>query len=314
MRKVKKVFVVAIYLAAILLLVLYRNDINTFLVENYLYIKNTTEYTVNDYSKSTDYNYVKITKDFTAHNKDELLNIIYTIVDSGNTEFVFYCDKEYKDCQKDLESVSNDTTKLTTLNNFVHPYNSYSKLYISTNSFGKVTISLDKLYSDVEINYINQLLDSIEKQIFNNTMTVRDKIKAFHDFIINNTNYDQSRAEQIKSKDFSNNVYQSHKANGVLLNHIALCSGYTDIMAIFLDRLNVPNFKISNENHVWNALYIDNAWYHLDLTWDDPVTSNGENLLIYDFFIINDASLKTKDTTQHAYDINAYSEIATSSN
>ena len=60
-----------------------------------------------------------------------------------------------------------------------------------------------------------------------------EKIKTFHDYIINNTVYDQKRANEIESNTQGENTLMSHKANGVLTNHVALCSGYTDLMAIF---------------------------------------------------------------------------------
>lgn len=29
------------------------------------------------------------------------------------------------------------------------------------------------------------------------------------------------------------------------------------------------------ENHAWNYVQIDNYWYAIDCTWDDPVSSTG---------------------------------------
>lgn len=314
MKKIKKTLIIMFYVTCLALLVIFKDTINTYIIENYIYVKNTTEYTVNEYAKKESYNFVSTTSTFKAYNKQNLFNIIYTVVDSGNDTFTFYCDDKYITCQKDIQSISNETNYLTTLNNFVHPYNSYNKLYISTNNLGKITITIDKLYNNEQINYVNENLKIIEEKIITSDMTTIDKIKAFHDYIINTTVYDEERADKIKNNIYSNNEYQSHKANGVLLNHIALCSGYTDIMAIFLNRLGIKNYKIANNDHIWNALYINDKWYHLDLTWDDPVISTGENIMIDDFFIIDDATLKNKDTIQHIYDENIYSEMTTSSN
>ena len=77
-------------------------------------------------------------------------------------------------------------------------------------------------------------------------------------------------------------------------------------MAIFLSDIGIPNHKISTENHIWNAVYLDNNWYHLDLTWDDPVTSTGENMLIHDYFLITTAQLEQLDVSQHKYDKTVY--------
>jgi hypothetical protein len=63
--------------------------------------------------------------------------------------------KEYTNCQSDIEDLSSETDYLTLMNNFVNPYNSYKKLYVATNAVGKITISLDKLYTEEEKQLIN---------------------------------------------------------------------------------------------------------------------------------------------------------------
>lgn len=93
-----------------------------------------------------------------------------------------------------------------------------------------------------------------------------------------------------------------------MINHLAICGGYTDTMAIYLDKLNIPNYRISTEEHVWNLVYFDNKWSHLDVTWDDPVTSNGVDMLMYDYYFIDTNTLISKDTTQHNFDRNIYRE------
>ena len=45
---------------------------------------------------------------------------------------------------------------------------------------------------------------------------------------------------------------------------------------IFIVRvIYIINYKISNDEHIWNLVYLDEKWYHLDLTWDDPIITGG---------------------------------------
>ena len=53
-------------------------------------------------------------------------------------------------------------------------------------------------------------------------------------------------------------------------------------MAIFLSHLEIPNIKVSTDTHVWNAVYLDNNWYHIDVTNDDI----GNNIS-YEFFMLD---------------------------
>ncbi len=311
MKKSEKVILTILYILIIICLIVYRKPITSFIVENLIYSKNITDYTINEYTRKEDFEYVKNTDDFIAHSAKDILNIMYTIIDGGINEFTFYCDKEYTNCQNDIESLSSNTDYLTIINNFVSPYNSYKKLYVSTNAVGKITISLDKLYTQEEIALINNYISNFEEKYITDNMSSKEKIKEFHDYVINNTKYDSIKANELKNNIYTENTNLSHKATGIILNRLALCSGYTDIMAIYLDHLGIKNYKVSNDTHIWNALFIDNAWYHLDLTWDDPVTSTGKDLLIYEFFIIDTDKLIEKDTIEHTYNSYIYKEIAT---
>ena len=149
MRKtIRRIFIFFIYFGILVSLIVYHDEINTFVVKEFIFSKEVDSYEVNNYAKETNYNYVKITDNFKTTSKSDLLNNIYTIVDSGVDEFTFYCDDKYTNCLSDVGEISNDTSELTIINNFVNPFNSFSKLYISTNSMGKINIIVEKLYND----------------------------------------------------------------------------------------------------------------------------------------------------------------------
>lgn len=305
-NKVKKIFVCLIFILSIYLGMHYQKQITSFILREFVYKKEISEYQVNSYAKDTSYTYVKATDNFYPKNKEDIKNAIYTILNSGMESFNLFCPDEYAECLDDVEEISTDYDILSNINNLVHPYNSYNKLYVTTNSLGKVNIRIEKLYSSSDIEYVNSRIDEIKAEILNNDMKDRDKIKAFHDYVINNTVYDSDRAEELKENIATPNTSESNKATGVLQNHIALCSGYTDLMAIFLSDIGISNYKIATKDHVWNAVYLDNNWYHLDLTWDDPVVNTGENILIYDFFLITTDELENINTNQHKYDKTVY--------
>ena len=103
--------------------------------------------------------------------------------------------------------------------------------------------------------------------------------------------------------------YHSDTAIGTLFEGKSVCSGYTDAMSIFLDKLKIKNVRVTTDKHVWNGIYLNGKWYHLDLTWDDPIVSDGSNIIQYDYFLITSDELKTKDQTEHNYDSNQYNFI-----
>ncbi len=259
----------------------------------------------NDYTRDYDFNFVKRTDDFTPSEYQDLLNIYYTVLNSGVEEFSFYCPDEYSSCIDDVDSLANNQKVLSTINNFVHPFNSFRHLETSYDDYGKVTLKIEHIYSNSDIKLIEAKVKEVESEIWNNSMSNEDKIKEAHNYIINNSKYDKDRSD--------NNIvrYKSDTAYGTLLEGYSLCGGYTDTMELFLEDMGVKSYKISSENHVWNAVNLDNAWYHLDLTWDDPITTDGSDILEYNFFLITTSELNELENEQHNYDKNVYSELAT---
>lgn len=79
----------------------------------------------NAYFKDNDYLYVQNTNNFISKNYNDTLNIIYSIINSGVSSFTFYCDINYNSCIQDVESILDNEYILSTINNYVHPYNSF---------------------------------------------------------------------------------------------------------------------------------------------------------------------------------------------
>ena len=79
-------------------------------------------------------------------------------------------------------------------------------------------------------------------------------------------------------------------------------------MAIFLHEFGLDNYKIASDTHIWNLVKLDKKWLHLDLTWDDPVTSTGIQKLEIIFLLIDNDRLKELKVDQHDYDKKNYKE------
>ena len=258
---------------------------------------------VNKYYRKYDFQFVQNTSDFTPESRQDILNIYYTVINAGKNKFTFYCPSDYEDCLDEVDYLANDQTLLSHINNYVHPFNGFKNVETEYDSLGKVTINIDKSYSTEEIKEIEDKMDSIESEVVKKDSKVEDNIRAIHDYIISHSKYDSDRSD----RNIVN--YKSDLAYGPLLEGYGLCGGYTDAMELFLERLGVRSYKISSENHVWNAVYLDNTWKHLDLTWDDPVTSNGKDVLEHNFFLVDTNKLQKLGTGQHSFDLSVYKEF-----
>lgn len=262
----------------------------------------------NQYTKNTDFLFVQQSNDFIPYSYQDLLNIIYSVLDKGWINFTFYCPTEYLDCINDVKSITEDQNILTHINNFVHPYNSFNNIKTIYDNSGEVNIIINHLYSAKDITSLNQKVAAVTDELITSTMNEEEKVLAIHDYIIKQTKYDEARNEG------NYTPYKSNIAYGALLQGFAVCGGYADAMAIFLHDFAIDNYKVASAKHVWNAVKIDNKWLHLDLTWNDPVSNNGVDNLFHTYFLVTDYEMASidagsEDVLNHIYDKNIYLEF-----
>lgn len=260
----------------------------------------------NEYFIEDNFNYVENYSDAGIKNKNDLINFIYYALNSGIEYSERYIDKDYTNYLTDIDTLTKNNGKLfkeemSIMNNFVHPYNSSDNIKLSYGGEYIFGLTINKAYTDKEISEINEVVDKVISENTNNGMPIREKIRIIHDYIIDNTEYDK-----LKNDDINDNTYKSQTAYGALIEGYATCNGYSDAMAIFLNRLNVINYKISNDEHIWNLVYLDGKWYHLDLTWDDPISDTNVNRDTY--FLITTNELEELNDGTHQFDKKTYSE------
>lgn len=252
----------------------------------------------NDYKKDYGFKFVNISKDYNPYSKQDLKDLIYSILNNGWDQFTFYCPSEYTECINDMRDITNDKVLMAHINNYVHPYNSYDSMRTSIMDTGEITIYINKLYTQKEIEEINQKVEELISRNYKESDDTYTNLKRIHDDIINNTKYDVERNNNGDSK------YLSYMAYGPAIEGYATCNGYADYMAIILDRLGIKNFKVAttqdnisykSNGHIWNAVYLDNKWVHLDLTWDDPVSTDGKDYLYHKYFLVSTEEMKKAD-------------------
>ncbi len=270
--------------------------------------KKYSKININDYYKDDNFNYVDDYTESGIKNRNDLINSIYYAINSGTDYIERYIDSDYTNYINDINTLTayngaEFKKVISTLNNFVHPYNSSNNVKISYGGDYKIGISINRAYTQDEINEINNKVDKILSENVNNNMPPKEKIRAIHDYIINHTEYDK-----LKYENKNDDTYKSNTAYGVLIEGYGTCNGYADAMEIFLDKMNIINYKISNEEHIWNLVYLDGKWYHLDLTWDDPISDININRDTY--FLISTKTLEKINDSTHTFDKNIYSEAA----
>ncbi|MEF9951506.1 MAG: transglutaminase domain-containing protein [Clostridium sp.] len=203
-------------------------------------------------------------------------------------------------------SYANDLIRTLGPGNYIRKY-SITHKKSTVYEYYTITYNYEKELS--EIKKQNLEVEKSVKKIISNIITPSmsdfEKEKVIHDYIVNNTRYDNENFEK------NTTPIESHTAYGVFKNKTAVCEGYAIAMKKLLDEANVESLivigKADKYDHAWNLVRLEDNWYHVDPTWNDPVYKvNGKlvDIISYDYFNLSDKEI-LKD---HSFEKRNYPE------
>ncbi|KGM99979.1 transglutaminase [Clostridium botulinum C/D str. DC5] len=154
---------------------------------------------------------------------------------------------------------------------------------------GSVSIINDKIPITVHLSYRRDVdevknqrqateaaVKRIVKEVVKDDMTSVEKELALHDYVVKHADYNM---EGLKKNPAD---LEDHSAYGVLVLGKGVCESYAKAMHLLLNEAGIEckyatGYKKNKDGsqgggHAWNIVKLDNEWYNLDATWDDPVS------------------------------------------
>lgn len=161
--------------------------------------------------------------------------------------------------------------------------------------------ALSGLTNEGDINLDNQIatfgIDSEEVSeeidnilsIVNENMTDVEKALVVHDYMALNYRYDYD--------NYLNDTIprESYTMTGLLTNKTGVCQAYSDTYKYIMNLLDISCVTVSSDsmNHAWNMINLDGNWYHVDVTWDDPVVDLIGRVR-HEYFLLSDNEIKER--------------------
>lgn len=126
-----------------------------------------------------------------------------------------------------------------------------------------------------------------------------NRIKLFHDWIINRTDY------------VDNGQEYAWRLDGPIIYAKSVCEGYSKAFSYLCQSVGIECLCVSGTGyssigsgpHMWNMVKVNGSWYHIDLTWDDPVRTDGKQAPRYDYFLISEAKIKEDHAVDNTFKI-----------
>lgn len=148
-----------------------------------------------------------------------------------------------------------------------------------------INVKASHIMSAAERKEADKKINNILSEIIKPYMTDNEKVKAVHDYIVLNGKYDTN--------------FEYYSDYDLLTEGKSVCNGYAVLTYNMLNKLGIPVklvFGSSNsQSHVWNMIKLDDYWFHLDTTWDDPVPDR-KNMSSYNYYLLTDEEI-LKDHT-----------------
>lgn len=149
---------------------------------------------------------------------------------------------------------------------------------------------LNSINDENTAKYMSLQVEEKAKEIIQEAQgTNYQKIQYIHNYLIDNITYDKTY-----NKENTRNIY------GALIEKEVVCEGYSKSFKYLLDKMQIPciivagqaiNSEGKQERHSWNYVLINDVWYSVDCTWDDPIIINGNevnNDIRYKYFCQGD--------------------------
>lgn len=228
-----------------------------------------------------------ISNQITVTSGDELLTQFAAQIDARNSTVTVYTpigqERNFSSTLLSNDGISR-FPDVDTLRTTSYPNQGYFVVEIQYRDAARVMAYLEGKSSTLSSQ--DQALYQEAKRIHDSLVTAGmseyQRVKAFHDYLCSTVTY----------RDYGS---ESHTAYGALVNHAAVCQGYTQAMDLlcYLSGIDCEHIFGSSRGqaHSWVRVNVDGQWYNVDTTWDDQTSG-----IRYDYFLVSDDTLSADHT------------------
>lgn len=165
---------------------------------------------------------------------------------------------------------------------YIHSMNiSYG--YTDTNTIAEKKKALDEATAEILLN-------------ISDDMTEFEKVMTVHDYMVLNYSY-------------GGNAETQHSIF-IMTEKAGVCMGYALAFNHLMNVLGIESTYVSSPknymNHAWNLVELDGKWYHIDLTFDDPLNPRGNDMYSYvshEYALLSTNAIRNADVPHDGFDL-----------
>lgn len=205
--------------------------------------------------------------------EEQAIQTVYKAVLDGETEVTIRYMGEKTEIKAVAQKIVEETFLIddeNTSDDYDYLKNKYRGYTASINGMGiyNIKYQLDLSETAEQTSWVNTRVSEILNELELDDATEYQKVKKIHDYIINHIAYDLSVT--------NNSAYEGLK------NKATACQGYANLAYKMLTDAGIACRVITGEAggeaHAWNIVRINDLWYNLDCTWDDPIGGASDSI------------------------------------
>lgn len=139
------------------------------------------------------------------------------------------------------------------------------------------------------IDYFNQKATSVKNELVE--LSAYEKELYLHDFVAKTITYNKEAADEMDQSSYNSyrRYFDAYNAYGALIKGSVVCEGYAKLFQYLCLLSDINCTRVIGEAnggpHAWNAVWLTDNWYFVDVTFDD--IESEEIYCIYDYLNIS---------------------------
>ena len=244
---------------------------------------------------------------------------VYARSSASGLTFEEYLVNQLEQLEERIDVESYNLSKEDIYNVYAAVLNKHPELYYVNTRVTYSYYQTTGIIKTLTVSYADYDREAVEAELNKTLKLVKEdmsdleKIIFIHDYLCVDVEYAyQDYLDDTLGPDV-------HNLKGAVLDKCAVCDGYSSAFQYYMVQLGIPCNIVINNDHAWNQVCLDGAWYMVDVTFDDPIWDNygfvrhsyllnSQNKLLQDrTWEVEDYEICTKTTYDNAFwsDVNA---------
>lgn len=184
-----------------------------------------------------------------------------------------------------------------------YPYY-YSHKAVRNYRSGKSYISVEyNLHPIEDYPRVREVVTTWTRENISTSDSQEEKVKKIHDFVVSANDYNVGSS--YLEYDSMAGGYSVYTPEAILFGEGGVCEAYAKLFDIMAKEAGLETAYVFGKTledgtlHVWNKVKIDDKWYNIDTTFDDPTILDNtyiSSILSYEYYLKSDQTFKNSRT------------------